>query len=459
MSLKIKKGETVNLEVFDLAYGGKGVAKLDGMVVLVKGGIPGDTLKARILKRKKSYALAERTELVKSSGSRCEPLCSHFGLCGGCRLQNLKYDDQLKYKEKQVKENLIHIGGFENPKILPVIKAERLFYYRNKMEFSFGKDGKGNLVLGLHPDDRYDEVFDLKECFLQSQISNQILLFIKEFFKSKKLSFYDQKAHQGFLRFLTVREGKNTEEVMVNIVTHKGDFSYAKEFCQKLKEKFPRIKSIVRNINTKLANIALGEEEKLLFGSRKITEKLGDFLFKISANSFFQTNTYQAEKLFNKVLDLADLNGADRVLDLYSGTGTISVFLSSKATSVLGVESSKEAIEDAISNARLNDVKNCEFILGEVNDVLKKFVSEKKSFELVVVDPPRAGLHPQVIKCLFELKPQKIIYVSCNPSTLARDLKLLCERYYNLEEIWPIDMFPHTYHIESIAKLFLKSEL
>jgi len=457
MSLSIKKGQMVNLEVFDLAYGGRGVAKLDGMVILIRGGVPGDTLKAKIVGKKKSFALAESVELIKESDLRSEPLCSHFGLCGGCKFQSLKYEHQLKYKEKQVKESLIHIGGFENPCVLPIIGSDKLFFYRNKMEFSFGKNEKGELVLGLHPDGQYEEVFDLKGCFLQSSTSNHIVTFVKEFCKSKNLSVYDLKAHRGFLRYLAVREGKNTKEVMVNIITHKGDFPCALELCQKLKDRFPQIESIVQNINTKLANIALGEQERVLLGERTITEKLYDFSFKISANSFFQTNTYQAEKLFERVLSLVDLKGDEKVLDLYSGTGTISIFLSTKAKNILGVESSKEAVEDAKLNSETNQVRNCKFILGEAKEILANFIQEKRFFEVVVVDPPRAGLHPKVVKYLVGLKPQKIVYVSCNPATLARDLKLLCEGDYSLEEVLPIDMFPHTYHVESVAKLSRKT--
>jgi len=409
MNTKIKKDDIVDLEVFDLAFGGRGVAKLDGMVVLVKGGIPGDRLKAKVLKKKRTFALAEKVELIKKSNLRAEPLCSHFGLCGGCKFQNLKYEHQLEYKEKQVRESLIHIGGFENPKILPILGSDNTFYYRNKMEFSFDRDEKGDLILGLHPDGRYDRVFDLKECFLQSQTSNQIIVLVRDFCRGGKLSAYDSKSHQGFFRFLVIREGKNTEEVMVNIVTHKGEFFDAQELCQRLKDKFPKVKSIVRNINKKLANIAVGEEEKVLFGERSITERLDRFLFCISANSFFQTNTLQAKKLFDKVLDLADLDGSERVLE------------------------------------------------GEAKAVLSKFQSEGEKFHLVVVDPPRAGLHPKVVKSILNLKPQKIIYVSCNPATLSRDLKILCEKEYSLDEVVPIDMFPHTYHVESVAKLSRKS--
>jgi 23S rRNA (uracil1939-C5)-methyltransferase len=460
MEVLAKKNTIVDLEIFDLAYGGKGVAKLDGMIVLVAGGIPGDLVKARIVKRKTSFAQAEVLEVIKESELREKPSCSHFGLCGGCKWQNLKYQHQLYYKAKQVKDSLVHLGSFSEPNIKEILGSENIFYYRNKMEFTFGKDENGRLILGLHPAERYEEVFDLKKCFLQSEASNEIVDWIKQFLREKNLLPYDIRKHSGFLRFLAIREGKNTGEAMANLVTHQGEFPYAYGFSSGLTKEFPQIKSVVRNINSKLANIALGEKEEVSSGDRIIYEKLKNFTFEISANSFFQTNTFQAEKLFDKVLDLTDLSGSENVLDLYSGTGTISIFLSTRAKKVVGVESLADSIENAKRNASRNDIKNVEFILGEAKEVLSSLQKEKNYFEVVVVDPPRAGLHPDVLKHLINLKPQKIIYVSCNPTTLARDLSAsggLCERYYDLDEVHPVDMFPHTFHIETVARLVLRS--
>ena len=454
-----KKKTIVDLEIFDLAYGGKGVAKLNGMIVLVAGGIPGDLVKAKIVKRKKSFAQAEVLEIIKESELREKPSCSHFGFCGGCKWQNLKYQHQLHYKAKQVKDSLVHLGGFSEPNIKEILGSENIFFYRNKMEFTFGKDENGKLILGLHPPERYDEVFDLEKCFLQSEVSNVIVDWIREFLKEKNLLPYDIKGHSGFLRFLAIREGKNTGEAMVNLVTHQGEFPYADEFSSSLTKEFPQIKSVVRNINSKLANIALGEKEEILGGEKMICEKLNDLTFELSANSFFQTNTFQAEKLFDKVLDLTDLDGSENVLDLYSGTGTISLFLSTRAKKVVGVESLADSVENAKRNALRNNIKNAEFILGEAKEVLSSLQREERYFEVVVVDPPRAGLHPDVVKYLLNLKPQKIIYVSCNPTTLARDLSAsggFCERYYDLDEVHPVDMFPHTFHIETVARLTLR---
>ena len=470
MSANIKKKDIVELEISDLAYGGKSVAKLDGLVVLIRGGIPGDIVKAEIVKRKSNFAEAKILEIVKESDLRTKPMCPHFGLCGGCSWQDLKYEEQLKFKTKQVKESLKHIGGFSDFPIQEALDADEIFYYRNKMEYAFAPDSNQGLILGLHPRGRFDKVFDLKECFLQSENANQIVDFVRAFAKEKKMIPYDFKKRSGFLRFLAIREGKNTGETMVNLVTNEGEFPFKDEFCSQLTSNFPFVKSIVRNINSKLANIAVGEKEELLAGDRTITEKLGKFRFEISSNSFFQTNTRQAEGLYEMVLNMAELQGDESVLDLYCGTGTISIFLSQNAKRVTGVESVKESVKNAKRNAELNNVTNCEFICGEVRKILAKFsavggslpvrqagayggVDDKEIPDLVVVDPPRAGLHKHVVKGLLVMKPPKIIYVSCNPATLARDLKLLCEEYYKLEKVQPVDMFPHTYHIETVVKL------
>jgi 23S rRNA (uracil1939-C5)-methyltransferase len=453
LSVHIKRKDIVELEISDLAYGGKSVAKLDGFVVLLRGGIPGDIVKVEIVKKKSNFAEAKILEIIKESDLRTKPVCSHFGLCGGCSWQDLKYEEQLKFKTKQVKESLKHIGGFSDFPIQEALGSEEIFYYRNKMEYAFAPDPNQQLILGLHPKERFDQVFDLKECFLQSVKANLIVDFVRNFAKEKKLIPYDLRQRSGFLRFLAIREGKNSDMTMVNLVTNKGEFPFKDEFSSKLLSNLPFVKSIVRNIHSKLANIAVGEEEELLGGERTITEKLGKFKFEISGNSFFQTNTKQAEKLYEVVLNMADLQGDESVLDLYCGTGTISIFLSQNAKRVIGVESMEESVKNAQRNAGLNGVTNCEFVCGEVKKVLAKLFGDKEIPDLVVVDPPRAGLHKHVVKSLLNIKPPQIIYVSCNPSTLARDLKILCEECYKLEKVQPIDMFPHTYHIETVVKL------
>ena len=453
MSITIKKKDVLELEIIDLAFGGSSVAKVDGLVVLVRGGIPGDVVKAEITKKKSNFAEAKVIQIMKESELRTKPVCSHFGLCGGCSWQDLKYEEQLKFKTKHVKDSLARIGNFTDPPVHDALGCDKIFYYRNKMEYAFLPNPDKKLVLGLHPRGRYDMVFDLKECFLQSQTANRIVDFVRQYAKDGNLPVYIQKNQSGLLRFLVIKEGKNTGMTMVNLVTYEGDFPDGEEFGQKLCSNFPSIKSVVRNINSKIANIALGEEEELLGGERIITERLGNFTFEFSSNSFFQTNPQQAERLYQIVLDMAGLEGKEEVLDLYCGNGTISIFLSPVAKRVIGVESVEESVQNARRNVELNNIGNCEFICGEAKEILKSFESEKRNSPVVVVDPPRAGLHKDVIKSLLNLAPPKIIYVSCNPTTLARDLQIFCEKEYKLENVQPEDMFPHTYHIESVAKL------
>jgi 23S rRNA (uracil1939-C5)-methyltransferase len=453
MRPSIKKNDIVELQISDLAYGGTGVARVNGFVVLVLGGIPGDVVKAQITKRKPNYAEAEIQEVVRQSDLRIQPRCSHFGVCGGCTWQNLRYEEQLKFKTKEVRESLRHIGGFSDPPVADALGSQDVFFYRNKMEYAFLPHPEKKLVLGLHPRRRYDLVFDLKECFLQSEQANQIVDFVRRYAKESGLPAYDHRTRSGLLRFLMIKEAKNTGMSMVNFVTYRGDFSQAGRLAGLLMADFPKVKSVVRNINSKLAHVAVGEEEELLGGERIITETLGDFTFEISSNSFFQTNPKQAERLYQVILQQAELQGEENVLDLYCGNGTISMFLATGAKTVTGVESVLETVENAKRNAELNRVTNCEFVLGEARKVLREFEQQKQSFDLVVTDPPRAGLHPKVVKSLLGLRPPKIIYVSCNPTTLARDLKILCESDYKLAEVQPVDMFPHTYHIESVTKL------
>jgi len=455
LSANVKKNDIVELEISDLAYGGTGVARVEGFVVLVYGGIPGDVVKAQITKRKSNYAEAGILEVVRQSDLRIAPRCSHFGVCGGCTWQNLKYEDQLRFKTKEVRESLRHIGGFADPPVRDAFGSGDVFFYRNKMEYAFSPHPEKKLVLGLHPRKRYDLVFDLEECFLQSEQANQIVDFVRRYARENDLPAYDHRTQSGLLRFLMVKEAKNTGTCMVNLVTYRGDFPQAGHLADAIMANFPRVKSVVRNINSKLAHIAVGEEEELLGGERIITERLGNFTFEISSNSFFQTNPKQAERLYDVVLHKSELQGEENVLDLYCGNGTISMFLATGAKTVTGVESVPETVENAKRNAELNGVANCEFILGEARKVLREFEQEKRSFDLVVTDPPRAGLHPKVVKSLLGVRPPKIIYVSCNPTTLARDLKILCEGDYSLAEVQPVDMFPHTYHIESVAKLVI----
>ena len=454
----LKKGETVELKVEDLAYQGKAIAKLKSLVIFLNRGIPGDVVRAKITKIKPNYLEAEVEKIIDKSCLRIEPACQHFGICGGCRLQDLKYEEQLKFKTKQVKESLKHIAGLENAFVEETLPSPDIFFYRNKMEFSFGTGEKAELILGLHHLGKYDQNFDLVKCFLQSEESNQVVRWVGDFAKEEGLVPYHVKTHQGYLRYLMIREGKFTQQMMVNLVTYLGEFGVADKYAFGLRQKFPRIVSIVHNINSRLANIALGQEQAVLYGKDTINEKIGEFEFEISSNSFFQTNSKQVGRLYQLVLESAGLRGDEVVWDLYSGCGGISIILSPFVKKVIGVESSPEANLDAQRNSNLNGMSNLQFVCSEVKPFLKERVNHKDKPQLVILDPPRAGLHPKVIKYLIQLDAPKMIYVSCNPATLSRDLKGFLENGYNLKRVRPVDMFPHTFHIECVAELEKKSK-
>ncbi|HEX9917391.1 MAG TPA: 23S rRNA (uracil(1939)-C(5))-methyltransferase RlmD, partial [candidate division Zixibacteria bacterium] len=350
----LKKGETVELKVEDLAYQGKAIAKLKSLVIFLNRGIPGDVVRAKITKIKPNYLEAEVEKIIDKSCLRIEPACQHFGICGGCRLQDLKYEEQLKFKTKQVKESLKHIAGLENAFVEETLPSPDIFFYRNKMEFSFGTGEKAELILGLHHLGKYDQNFDLVKCFLQSEESNQVVRWVGDFAKEEGLVPYHVKTHQGYLRYLMIREGKFTQQMMVNLVTYLGEFGVADKYAFGLRQKFPRIVSIVHNINSRLANIALGQEQAVLYGKDTINEKIGEFEFEISSNSFFQTNSKQVGRLYQLVLESAGLRGDEVVWDLYSGCGGISIILSPFVKKVIGVESSPEANLDAQRNSNLN---------------------------------------------------------------------------------------------------------
>jgi 23S rRNA (uracil1939-C5)-methyltransferase len=454
----LKRNEIIRAQITDLAYGGRGIAKINGKVVFVEGGLPGELLDIRITRIKREYCEAIVKEVIEQSPNRIKPACQHFGVCGGCKWQNYDYNMQLAYKAEQLKQQLIHLAGIAEPPVESVIGAKKIFYYRNKMEFSFGRTVEQHLVLGLHHAGYFDRIFDLQKCHLESEISNEIVLFVKAECLRLGLPIYDMIEHNGLMRFLIVREGKFTNEIMVNIVTGKEYSNYQDqmiELCKGLAEKFDQIKSLFWTINAQKANIARWDEypegfyNGLVYGRDHIYEKLGSYKFRISPNSFFQTNSFQAQILYDMVIDFADLNGMDKVLDLYCGTGTIAIYLSALAKSIIGVETVEGAVGDAIINAKENGVTNIDFVCGNVEEMALNFGKIDK----VILDPPRAGLHAKALKGLIAMKPPVIVYVSCNPSTLARDIAGFIENGYQLQRAVALDMFPHTYHIEAVTKL------
>jgi len=456
-----KRGQVHDVRIDDLAFGGKGVGRLDRFVVLVDGGVPGDLVRARFDKVKGRHAEGRVVELLEPSPARVPAPCIHFGVCGGCRWQSIPYELQLDFKRRQVIEALRRIGGIEEPPVEPALASPDVFFYRNKMEYSFGRDADGALTLGLHPAASFREVFDLVRCHLQSDGSNGIVASVREACRRAGLPPYDVQAHTGFLRYLTIREGKRTGQVMVNLVTGDGgphEAAWAeltRRVAADVCAAHPAITSFLRSINATRSTVAFGQREQVLHGQAFIRETIRGRTFEITANSFFQTNTLQAERLFGTVLEMAGLTPEDRVLDLYSGTGAISLLAASIASEVRGVESLAESVRGAERNAALNEVRNVWFICAEAGKALQALAADRNMPTVIIANPPRAGLNNSVIHRMIRLRPRRIIYVSCNPTTLARDLKELCGRDYRLESVKPVDMFPHTFHIECVARISL----
>jgi 23S rRNA (uracil1939-C5)-methyltransferase len=471
----MKKGDLTELDIEGYAFEGKGISKIkkydeaeNNFVVFVHGSYPGDKAKIKITKVKKSYAEAKVEEILVASPERVEARCKYFGTCGGCKQQDLSYEVQIKYKQQQVEEIFERLGGFKDFEILSIIPSERIFFYRNKMEFSFsdkrwlteeeissGKELNKDFALGLHVPNVFDKVLDIDVCYLQSELSFRIMNFTREFFKEKNIQPYSTRTHSGFLRNLVIRQAYHTKDLMVNIVTAYENDALIKSYSNYLLKDFPEITTIVNNINQKKASVAAGDYEKIFFGKGFITDMIGEFTFRISANSFFQTNTLQAENLYRTALDFAGLKGDEIVYDLYSGAGTIAIYISKNVKEVYAFESVETAIKDAKVNADLNDINNVHFFYADLYKSFIPVIKENKipRPSLIILDPPRSGLHKNTIEDVIKINPEKIVYVSCNPATQARDIKLFSEAGYKLINMRPVDMFPHTFHIENVALL------
>lgn len=474
----MKRGDEITLSVESFGAEGKSVARVDGFVVFVPGGIPGDTVSARVTRVSKNFAESRILTVLTPSPLRTTPRCSYYGTCGGCSWQHLSYAGQCEFKRQQVVDALERIGGFTGATVLPTLGAENEYYYRNKMEFSFGvrwltaeelaqRTAQGQettpadqFALGLHIPRRFDRVLDLNECYLQSPESAAIVNAVRAFAKERELTIYSTFSHTGYLRNLVIRETRHTNERMVNIVTSEERPAVMEAFRAMLLERFPSITTIVNNITDRKSQVALGDTEVVLHGPGWLTERIGKRTYRISANSFFQTNTLQAERLYDTVRTFADLKPHEAVFDLYSGTGTIALHVADDAATVIGVESVPSAVEDAHRNAEANGVTNCRFVLGDLKDRLLDRGTEAELAvrpDVILCDPPRAGMHPKVIESIRALHPGRIVYVSCNPATQARDCKMLCEEgMYTLRESQPVDMFPHTTHVENVALLIAR---
>ncbi|MFO7750031.1 MAG: 23S rRNA (uracil(1939)-C(5))-methyltransferase RlmD [Desulfobacteraceae bacterium] len=459
--MSIKKRKTYELEIIDLAFGGRGLAKPDGFPVFVDRALPGDRAVVKIVKKKKRFAEGRVVTLLEPSSMREEAPCGYVGYCGGCKWQQLPYETQLVYKKRHVVESIEHIALLKDVVVKDVLPSTNIFQFRNKMEFTCSDrrwlppeeldnpDIKKDFGIGLHVPGAFDKVIDIQECHIQPFEGNRILDQVRRFIKASDLPAYNLSTHEGFWRFLMLRHSVAFDTWMVNIVTREENDELLGFLAEQLMEKFPNIGSVVNNVTAKKSGVATGEYEKLLAGKPCIQEKLGDYLFEISANSFFQTNTRGAEQLYSVVSRYAALSGSETVVDLYSGTGTIPIWLSSMAARVVGIEIVDSAVRDAVKNAALNSIDNCEFHTGDIKDILP---GVGQQCDVMIIDPPRVGMHKDVVAQVLAIAPGKIVYVSCNPATLARDIGMLKSRY-KVVEVQPVDLFPHTFHIESVALL------
>ncbi|MFC2089171.1 23S rRNA (uracil(1939)-C(5))-methyltransferase RlmD [Bacteroidota bacterium] len=457
-----------NIEITDIAAEGKSLARIDDVVVFVKGAIPGDIADLQVVKKRKNYREAVVTNYLKYSDSRIEPFCSHFGICGGCKWQHLPYEEQLKYKEKQVLDALKRIGKVDIGRIDPIIGAEKTVFYRNKLEYTFSnhrwltddetKDGieiTNRNALGFHVPGRFDRVVDVNKCFLQDDPSNQIRNTVREFAKTNNLSHYDHITNEGLLRNLIIRT-TSTGDLMV-ILSAQFDDKRLLALLDDLYKQISGITSLMYVINPKKNETLYDQNIKVYKGSDHIIEEMDGLKFKIGPKSFFQTNTFQAIKLYRTAKQFAAITSSDIVYDLYTGTGTIANYVASSAKQVIGIESVPEAIEDAKINATFNGIMNTTFVAGDMKDIFTdSFIEENGKPDVIITDPPRAGMHQDVIREILHVTPKRIVYVSCNPATQARDVQLLSESYA-VKQSQAVDMFPHTHHIENVLLLEQKT--
>ncbi|MCL1969763.1 MAG: 23S rRNA (uracil(1939)-C(5))-methyltransferase RlmD [Bacteroidetes bacterium] len=461
-----------NLEIIDAGGEGKAVGKKEGLTVFMPFAVPGDVVDVEIFKKKKGYAEAKILNIKTKSPHRIEPKCEHFGLCGGCKWQILDYETQLKYKQKQVEDCFRHLGKFEFPPVLPIIPSKNQYEYRNKLEYTFSHlrwlddedmrlraDGEEleTRGLGFHIPGKFDKVLNINHCYLQAEPSNEIRNSTRVFAMAHDISFYNIRNHEGILRNLIIRNNAKNEMMVIVALTEMNDKT--KLLLEFLKEKFPQISSLFYVINTKL-NDSISDLEPVLYaGTPHITETMEDLHFKIGPLSFFQTNSLQALELYKVAREFAKITPQDIVYDLYTGTGTIALFVAKQAKKVIGIEYVEAAIEDARYNAQQNGIDNTVFFAGDMKDVLNENCTKRNGKpDVVITDPPRAGMHPDVIARLLEMETPRMVYISCNPATQARDLIELAKKY-TIEKVQPVDMFPHTHHVENVVELKLKDKI
>ena len=451
MAAPVQRDDVVELDVESLAYGGNGVARLNGYVVFVRRGLPGDRVRARVTKVKRNHAEALTLDVLMPGPQRVDAPCAHYPACGGCRFQDLAYEAQLEQKQRQVADSLRRLGGIDEPPLEEIVPAESIFHYRNKLEYSFTQTAAGP-ALGFHKAGRWDEVLEIERCWLTSDLGNEVRNRVRDWAREERLEAYSQVDATGYLRHLVVREGVNTAQMLVVLVTAPGEKFERDRFVEVLRA-FPEVRSIHWAVNDTPAEVT-NVPSTLLWGEDAIEEQVLGLRFRLRPNAFMQTNTKMAERLYGLAIDYAGLTGGETVYDLYCGIGTIGLSMAARALTVWGVEVEEESVACALENADLNGITNAAFFAGNVGEVLNELRERAGEPDIVVVDPPRAGLAGKALKRVGEAGAPRLVYVSCNPTTLAGDSKRLREEYgYELVRARPVDMFPHTPHVETVALL------
>jgi 23S rRNA (uracil1939-C5)-methyltransferase len=463
--IKIEKNKEYIVNITGLGFEGEGVGRIEGLTVFVQGALPGEEVVVKIIKVAKNHAFGKLLDILKASEDRKEPICAIYKRCGGCQLQHLSYDAQLKFKFNRVKDCVERIGKLENILIHETLGMKEPYRYRNKVQLPVGEKN-GELQVGFYAA-RSHEIINMDNCYIQEETADQVVKVTKNWMKEYNIQPYceiqndelKEPSSKGLVRHIMIRKGFKTGEVMVVLVTNEFEIPFKEEFIKAVTENVIGIKSIIQNVNTKSTNVILGLENKTLWGQEYITDYIGKYKFNISPLSFFQVNPYQTEVLYNKALEYADLSGNEIVFDAYCGTGTISLFLSEKSKKVYGVEIIPEAIENAKVNAEQNNINNAEFFVGEAETVIPELIGKGIRADVVVVDPPRKGCEKSLLEALALMAPEKIVYVSCDPGTLARDLAILDELGYRSIEVQPVDMFPQTSHVECVVGIRRKDTL
>ena len=449
----VEKDKIYDLKIDGLGSSGEGVGKINSFTIFVSRAIPGDIVKVKINILKKNYGVGELLEIIEPSEDRIEPKCPNANICGGCQIMHMSYGAQLEMKRKIVEDSLTRIGKIDTT-VNPTLGMDNPYEYRNKAQFPVGViDGKA--ILGFYKMGTHD-IVDTEYCHIQSPINEKIVKIVKRYIEDFSVKVYDEKSRTGLIRHIVTKAGFTTGEVMIVIVTNGRDLPQKNQLIEMFKENIEGLKSVVQNINTKNTNVIFGQETITLYGEDKIVDYIGNLKFHISAQSFFQVNPTQTKVLYEKALEYADLSGNERVFDIYCGIGTISLFLAQKAKEVHGVEVVEAAIKDARENASINNINNANFYVGKAEEVVPRLYKQGIRADVVVVDPPRKGCEESVLETIVNMEPKRIVYVSCNPATLARDLAYLDERGYNVDKVQPVDMFPHTSHCESICLLHKK---